>query len=148
MIRINLYTISTVFVFLLVSTLSFADISYICSNAGFERRIAIKYQNASNSVPCEVVYDKGEGAQILWFADNELGYCEEKAEDFVEKQESWGWSCLEENAEEIDSAATAAQEELSEAQESTDISLSDEIDPDSIPSESEVDSAVSNEITE
>jgi hypothetical protein len=36
---------------------------------------------------------KDDSTQTLWNANNVRGYCEEKAETFVEKQKGWGWSC-------------------------------------------------------
>ena len=50
------------------------------------------------SVPCDVVYKKpteGVEDQVLWYAENTEGYCEDKAREFVGKLESWGWVCLE-----------------------------------------------------
>ncbi len=57
------------------------------------RVISVAYQDGQNQMPCEVNYDKGEGVQTLWSAKSEIGYCESKAREFIEKHESWGWSC-------------------------------------------------------
>lgn len=49
-------------------------------------------------VPCEVVYRKlteGVEDQVLWNAQNDGSYCDEKARGFIEKLESWGWTCVE-----------------------------------------------------
>ena len=43
---------------------------------------------------------RGRGAeQVLWRATNEAGYCEARAEEFLEKLESWGWQCDTGNSE-------------------------------------------------
>lgn len=55
-------------------------------------------QTTDAPVPCQVIYKKlTEGAedQVLWNADNDAAYCEEKAAAFVEKLEGWGWTCVE-----------------------------------------------------
>ena len=66
---------------------------YVCNNGDAKRVISVMYESALEPVPCEVQYDKGDGAQTLWSAQAEAGYCEAKASEFVAKQESWGWSC-------------------------------------------------------
>jgi len=55
-------------------------------------------QTTEAPAPCQVVYKKlTEGAedQVLWNAQNDGTYCEEKATAFVAKLESWGWTCVE-----------------------------------------------------
>lgn len=55
-------------------------------------------QTTEAPVPCQVVYKKlteGVEDQILWNAQNDATYCEFKAKEFVEKLESWGWTCVE-----------------------------------------------------
>lgn len=64
-------------------------------------------------VPCEVVYKKlTEGAEdrVLWRADNNAAFCEEKAKGFVEKQVGWGWTCVETIAEKASEEASMAAE--------------------------------------
>jgi hypothetical protein len=39
------------------------------------------------------VYEKSTGLKTLWRAENEEGYCEEKAKEFAEKQANWGYEC-------------------------------------------------------
>ena len=70
-----------------------ASENYVCDNHGEKRLIKITYHNEQQPVPCEVRYDKGQGEQILWSAQSEAGFCETKADEFIQKQESWGWSC-------------------------------------------------------
>jgi hypothetical protein len=64
----------------------------VCSHSGKTRVIEVAY-STENTVPCEVRYSKEEGSQVLWSAANAVGYCEEKAAAFVEKQKAWGWNC-------------------------------------------------------
>ena len=77
----------------LVSNGIFAGVEYVCKHGNAERIISIYYENNEAQVPCEVQYDKGEGVETLWRAQLQVGYCESKADEFVEKQELWGWSC-------------------------------------------------------
>lgn len=81
------------FIFLFSSFTAFAADEYVCNNGEAKRVISVTYESDETRVPCEVQYDKGEGVQTLWSAKSELGYCETKASELVEKQESWGWSC-------------------------------------------------------
>ena len=70
-----------------------AEESYTCRNGENIRVIEVVYANPNSPVPCEVNYDKGAGANSLWRAQNQTGYCEEKAAAFVEKHQGWGWQC-------------------------------------------------------
>ncbi|WP_075185291.1 hypothetical protein [Teredinibacter haidensis] len=70
---------------------------YSCSQQGLIRRIEINYSSDAMKVPCDVNYYKDNEApnevNTLWSAQNLEGYCEQKAEEFVGKLQSWGWSC-------------------------------------------------------
>ena len=77
----------------LLSHLVLSDISYTCSNAGNSRQLDIIYTNATAQPPCEVRYTKAGNTEVLWKADTEQGYCEQKANEFINQQESWGWRC-------------------------------------------------------
>ncbi|MDH3609077.1 MAG: hypothetical protein OEQ24_07540 [Gammaproteobacteria bacterium] len=72
---------------------AFAGEEHVCTNGDAMRVISIAYEDDQNQIPCEVNYDKGEGVQTLWSAKSEIGYCESKARELIEKHESWGWSC-------------------------------------------------------
>jgi hypothetical protein len=88
----------TVAVALLVIPFSSQAESWTCKQGNNVREIHIQSESPSSPVPCSVVYKKvTEGAedQTLWTAENDAGYCEEKAKAFVEKQVSWGWTCEE-----------------------------------------------------
>ena len=78
---------------LFASSSAFANDTYMCKHGNQERLINIVYASPDAAVPCEVTYDKGEGAVSLWQAGNLVGYCEEKAMAFVDKQRAWGWTC-------------------------------------------------------
>lgn len=70
---------------------------YTCELQGLTRKVEIAYEAAPSKVPCAVNYyknaDAPEEANVLWSAQNMEGYCEEKAAQFVDKLQSWGWSC-------------------------------------------------------
>ena len=66
-----------------------------CEHNGMVREVQVEYLG-DGKVPCNVIYDKpteGIETKVLWFADKQEGYCEEKAQEFVNKLESWGWAC-------------------------------------------------------
>lgn len=81
------------FMMLITSLTAAASEDYVCDNNGVKRIVSIVYQNEEAPVPCEVRYDKGEGMQTLWTAESETGYCEARADEFLGKQESWGFKC-------------------------------------------------------
>ncbi len=64
----------------------------VCSQGISQRIIEIVYPGEGEA-PCEVHYTKDTGSQVLWSAQQEVGYCEEKAAAFIEKQRGWGWQC-------------------------------------------------------
>ncbi|MDX8387860.1 MAG: hypothetical protein R8M46_04905 [Ghiorsea sp.] len=78
---------------LFASSSAFANETYMCKHGNQERVISVVYASPDAVVPCNVTYDKGVGAVSLWQAENLVGYCEEKAMAFVEKQRGWGWDC-------------------------------------------------------
>lgn len=81
---------------LLISLTAHAD-SWSCRLGNDVREVHTE-QTTSFPVPCQVVYKKlteGVEDQILWSAQNDASYCEFKANGFVEKLESWGWTCVE-----------------------------------------------------
>ncbi len=71
--------------------------SWSCRFGNDVREIHIVRQS-SGPVPCDVVYKKlteGVEDQVLWTAANDPDYCDEKAQEFVDKQVGWGWTCVE-----------------------------------------------------
>ena len=70
----------------------------VCTMNDLSRTISIIYDQPGQPVPCEVRYEKPSEhnrsqAQRLWRADNEAGYCEAKAAEFVGKLQDLGWTC-------------------------------------------------------
>ena len=67
-----------------------------CTNGDTVRRVVIMSEPGV-SVPCEVHYFRDTEApgedQVLWSANSQHGYCEEKAAGLVSKLEGWGWTC-------------------------------------------------------
>lgn len=75
---------------------AYAD-SWSCSHDNNVREVHV-VRTTSEAVPCDVVYKKqteGVEDQVLWHADNDDSYCDEKARAFITKLESWGWVCAE-----------------------------------------------------
>ncbi len=71
--------------------------SWSCRHDNDVREVHVQ-RLGSGAVPCEVVYKKlteGVEDQVLWNAQNQADYCEEKAAEFVGKLEGWGWTCVE-----------------------------------------------------
>lgn len=82
-----------------------------CTYGDMVRRVVVMSEPGV-SVPCEVHYYKDTEApgedQVLWSAESQAGYCEEKAAGLVAKLEGWGWQC---------GAAAPAEPEAPEAME-------------------------------
>ncbi|MCH2042028.1 MAG: hypothetical protein MK185_15470 [Saccharospirillaceae bacterium] len=74
------------------ATMAIENSKTVCTHDAETRVIEVVY-NGESSVPCEVQYTKSTGTQTLWNAQNAEGYCEEKAQAFVAKQQGWGWDC-------------------------------------------------------
>jgi len=69
---------------------------YQCTYGDMQRRVEIAHEPGVE-VPCSVHYFKdtempGE-QQVLWSADSDPTYCQNKAIEFVTKLEGWGWDC-------------------------------------------------------
>ncbi|WP_330925804.1 hypothetical protein [Candidatus Sororendozoicomonas aggregata] len=87
-------------VFTALSLGSLSTIATANNNYGYECRfgnelrvIEVVYLQRESPVPCEVRYIKEHSNEKLWNASYEVGYCETQAEQFVKKQQAWGWSC-------------------------------------------------------
>lgn len=92
-IKLGLYA---VIVSLFTPVVVYAD-SWSCSHDNDVREVHIM-RTATAAVPCEVVYKKlteGVEDQVLWNANNDASYCDDKARGFISKLESWGWVCAE-----------------------------------------------------
>ena len=88
-----------------------------CTQGALTRTVSVVYADPGQPVPCEVLYEKPSEQQTmtLWRADNEAGYCEDRAREFVQKLNSLGWDCTE-------SAAVAEPEPVEEPEPATDVS--------------------------
>ena len=67
-----------------------------CTLGSLTRTVEVVYAEPGQPAPCEVVYNKpSEGGEraSLWRAQNEGGYCEARANEFVQKLGTMGWSC-------------------------------------------------------
>lgn len=70
--------------------------SWLCESANLKRYVDIYYPDSPSHIPCSVIYRKpteNVDDRILWQAQNNESYCENKAKALVEKLESWGWQC-------------------------------------------------------
>ena len=70
---------------------------YVCNNGNLVRRVEVRFLESPGAAPCEVHYHKDVegGSSVLWNAKRQSGYCESKAEAFVDKLQGMGWSCNE-----------------------------------------------------
>ena len=79
-----------------ISNFAAANTSSQCSLGEISRNIDIVYSHPGQPVPCEVLYDKrseGGGLATLWRAQNEAGYCEARAAEFIARLEAMGYTC-------------------------------------------------------
>lgn len=124
----------------LFSSSVLADDVYVCQHADSQRIISVVYTEEGSTVPCEVTYEKSTGSQVLWSAQGEEGYCEAKAEAFVEKQRSWGWDCSNSDDDVVADTADEAVEELTE-ETAMESEAGDEMASEPVVTESETDLA-------
>ena len=80
---------------LLVFSTSLLNANTTCKKATSIREIDIVYSEPGFKLPCDVTYKKNESPEIkiLWRAQNQPGYCEQKAKEYIETFESLGWVC-------------------------------------------------------
>ena len=66
-----------------------------CTKDDLNRVVSTVYSEPGQPTPCEVLYEKpSEGESMtLWRAQNQAGYCEARAAEFIEKLAELGWSC-------------------------------------------------------
>lgn len=88
----NILKLTTLILMFFASNLH-ADETYICTFGQQGRVISIIYDNQDIKVPCEVRYRKDGQTKTLWHAKGQVGFCEERAEEFVQKHIDWGWRC-------------------------------------------------------
>lgn len=77
---------------LMATSQAFAT-SFVCKKGSLERRV--ETTPISPGHPCQVKYFKESGAEgsVLWSAKNKSNYCEDKANQFVQKLKTFGWHC-------------------------------------------------------
>ena len=63
-----------------------------CTSGDSVRLIEVVYPEGGE-LPCEVRYTRDGEQQVLWRARNEVGYCAQKAAEFIERQRGWGYQC-------------------------------------------------------
>ena len=72
------------------------DGKYRCTSGDMVRRVEILTEPGV-PVPCQVHYYKDTEApgekQVLWSAESQAGYCEEKVDGLLTKLEGSGWDC-------------------------------------------------------
>ncbi len=70
--------------------------SYRCVNGDQIRRVEVAHPTGAPA-PCEVRYYKDTEApgrsETPWRADNEAGYCADRAAELVSRLQGFGWSC-------------------------------------------------------
>jgi hypothetical protein len=112
----NKYLLATVFgAIAATSVQAIENQKTVCTHGNQTRVIEVVYLT-EDSIPCEVRYSKEEGTKTLWHAYNVTGYCEEKAAEFAEKQQAWGWNCdASSNTATTDETEVAASEEAEAA---------------------------------
>ncbi len=93
---------------------------YQCTHGDLVRRVEI-FTEPGVTVPCEVHYFKDTEApgesEVLWSAQAQEGYCEQKAAEFIAKLEGWGWDC---------DAAAPADEPAAEPEEAAEQEVADD----------------------
>lgn len=71
--------------------------AYECRSGERERRVALRYADDRDRLPCEVLYWRDAGQQseprVLWTAEATTGFCVTKAEELMSRLENAGWSC-------------------------------------------------------
>jgi hypothetical protein len=68
--------------------LAVADQTTVCSAHGQERKIEL----IENDKGCQVNYTKDGESKTLW-SSARANYCAPHADEFIEKQKSWGFEC-------------------------------------------------------
>jgi hypothetical protein len=68
-----------------------------CTNVDLVRGIEVTSAVPGKQLPCAVTYSKitenPGSSENLWHSENDMGFCVQKAKEFVEKLKGWGWNC-------------------------------------------------------
>lgn len=80
-----------------VATTKNSDTSITCVQANHIRKIELLVEDDVTKLPCKIVYiketEEPNESKILWSAQNDYSYCENKFMEFKSKLEGWGWVC-------------------------------------------------------
>lgn len=73
-----------------------AAAAVVCTHGEARRSVDVESSAEPAPVPCVVRYTKQpEGVDtVLWSAERDRGFCEDRAADLVERLEGAGWSCV------------------------------------------------------
>lgn len=83
-------------------------LEYQCERGAQSRSVAVEYREPDQRVPCEVIYHKPpQDPRVLWRANVDVGFCEDKAEELIQTLESGGWAC-----DQLQESTAAAPREL------------------------------------
>lgn len=66
-----------------------------CKGGSVTRHIWISYENTAGE-GCKVHYtkpDENAPEKVLWTAQNDPNFCQDKAKAFIEKQKTWNFTC-------------------------------------------------------
>lgn len=76
---------------------TFAAKETTCKQDSRVRKVKVGYKDETQGGDCAVTYSKESeepGAEkVLWSAQRQPEYCQEKADSFVQKLEGMGWTC-------------------------------------------------------
>jgi hypothetical protein len=82
------------------------SLEYQCVHELIIRSIAVEYQEPGQQVPCKVLYHKPPRIpSMVWQAQTQVGFCEQRAKELARSLERSGWSC-----DEIQAAAASEKE--------------------------------------
>jgi len=89
---------------------AFALTSMVCKMGKIERKVEIRYPEAGKKVPCQVVYVREGGEEkVLYTAQTQAGYCQEKATEFAGGLVERGFACSQEETPYFEGPSAAAQ---------------------------------------
>ena len=84
----------TAFVFSMAA--SAEDGRTVCRSNDVKHIVQVVYPQGWD-VPCEVRFQTpGEDDRVIWKAETQVGFCERKAQEIIERRINSGWDCTEE----------------------------------------------------
>lgn len=82
-------------VLVIFSTAAYAENTRTVCDSGDVRHIIQVVYPQGWDVPCEVHFDTPGDSRVVWKAETQVGFCERKAQEIVDRRISHGWSCEE-----------------------------------------------------